>query len=72
MIRPRIVWPHQNRQLPDRNDGITRPRRLDEIPLWSIILAVVMLAWMLTALTDKMWPAVDKSAPSGINSPPFA
>jgi hypothetical protein len=71
MIRPRIVWPHQRRQSPDQNDG-TRLRRLDEIPLWSIVLAVVMLAWMLTALTDKMWPAVDKSAPSGINSLPFA
>ena len=52
--------------------AIIRPRRLDEIPLWSIILAVVMLASMLTMLTDRMWPPVDKSAPSGINSPTFA
>jgi hypothetical protein len=71
MIRPRIVWPHQRRQSPDQNDG-TRLRRLDEIPLWSIILAVVMLAWMLTALVDKWQPAIDNNPIQGISSAPFA
>jgi hypothetical protein len=72
MIRTRIVWPHQSPQSLDRNDGIIRPRRLDEIPLWSIILAVVMLAWMLTALTDRLWPAIDNNPIQGISSAPFA
>ena len=71
MIRPRTVWPGPNRRSPDRNDGI-RLRRLDEIPLWSIILAIVMAAWMLTGISAKLWPAIDNNPNNRINSAFFA
>ena len=58
MTRPRTAWRSLRRRSRGQSgdDAPVRWRRLEEIPVWVVVLAAVMFALMMAALSEKIWP----------------
>jgi hypothetical protein len=57
-MKSRIAWRSLRRRSlgPSGDDAPVRWRRLEEIPVWVVVLAAVMFAMMMAALSEKIWP----------------
>ena len=57
-MKSRIAWRSLRRRSlgPSGDDTPVRWRRLEEIPVWVVVLAAVMFAMMMAALSEKIWP----------------